>query len=221
MTFHSLAVLLSVAFLATGCLGRATFDRALDVRSIQDLPGPGDVVLIEVEHVQGLSQGFHALTLPADWKTRPVEEQAEGFPILVPPVTPVWKPVALEGSKLSAPAAAVGGVAIPWQFVRGDLTVEQASDVAASRMDQGQDTYWIGAVWESGDPAMWTCELLGARAKEDGGIQWVHLGQLEFQDSRTASERNWSRTRDSLIAGTLMFVVYIAIPTVVWWAILD
>ncbi len=230
MIYRSKFALLPLLFLMTGCLGTMDFDRALFLSSIQDLPGPEDVVLINAEHVEGQSAGYYSMALPADWKSRRAEPQLDGFPVLEPAVTPVWKPLGRYDFNRVRPQDLVGGERIPWRFLTGDLTVEEATLMASERLAQGSDSYWFGPIEESGDPAVWTCALLGARPKGTGAteslaqpsdeVEWVQLCMLEFQDARSASRRKWTRMGSELGAGTGMLFL-VGVPLAVWFIILD
>lgn len=199
----------------TGCLGTLPFDEAVTIRSIHDHPGPEDVVLADFARVEGFAEGLYALTLPEDWKDRPAALRAGGFPALVPPIVQEWTMLKPELRTVDRPLTAPS-TRVPWQFIRGELTLEEASAVARERLAAGQDTYWLGAIEERGDPALWSCELLGARpansqpssASKGLQIEWVLLARLEFQDARSNQSRKLRRTRNELGAGAAMLVVY-------------
>lgn len=232
MTFYRLLSVSLLAFLAAGCLGTMPYDGAVSIVQINDVEGPADVVFIHMHRVAGFEEGEYTLTLPSDWKVRPVTAPRGGVATLAQKVTPEWKRIG-EIHPERRHSARLLGEPIPWHLHSEGRkhSLPEATEIAWERERLNQDTYWLGPIAESGDPATWTCDMLGARPRVESAaplagqtnaereIEWVHICTFEFNDSRTAMKRRLLRVRNEVVTG-FGLLIFFGVPAAVWVLIL-
>lgn len=158
-----------------------------------DAPGHDDQLYFHAAHAEGHPARLAALVLPADWPARPAVPGADGSWRLVPPVELVWRHgedvdphatithVTAEGEGRYGLRVAAGVRPLPrWTFdgTRGPAERDAA---AVERLALGKDAYRIEALDGSSYPSY---RVLGAVLAPDGGVRWIELAVVPFEDGR-------------------------------------